>query len=77
MKGEQREQWLDRCEENQPLCVFCRYFETWRGEPECTHALEAVNERQFEMAMEGCDCWAFRPDADARQALSRERKESA
>lgn len=47
------------------LCCFCKYAR-WSGfcddaDIECTHRLSAVNDRCFDMAEKGGDCWGFRP----------------
>ena len=60
------------------LCCFCHYA-YWIGgcketENDCKHPLWQVNETQFDNAIEGGDCWGFRPDmpiADAADKVGR------
>ena len=47
------------------LCCFCRYVE-WSGsceEADCeyNHALLQVAEDEYQNAIQGGDCWGFRP----------------
>jgi hypothetical protein len=57
------------------LCQFCRHFSSTPrtyyddGDAECLHPLPSVSERQFELAWEGADCWAFRPTKAAREEV--------
>lgn len=87
--SERRAEWLALCAEvnalpvdvdpdsGEPyvavLCSYCRYYE---GDGHCGHGLEDVRDYAFECAIEGGDCWGFRPSwklAEARAQLEREK----
>ena len=72
MKQEARLPWHGLAEyKRQPdwchyLCGLCRYHYVWQDyeygpEAECQHPLERVHMDEAELAMEGGDCWGFRP----------------
>ncbi len=66
MKANERERWLELgkvANHGDPfLCAFCRFFASWGDDDmQCEHPLPVVFGHNFEIALDGYDCWAFRP----------------
>lgn len=88
-QSERRAEWLSLCAEynalpvdvapdwGEPyvavLCSYCRHYE---GDGRCEHPLDIVRDLESAYAIEGGDCWGFRPSwklDEARAELEQER----